>query len=741
MYKNPMTVHKHILLPLPFAHGFDYRVPEHMEVRAGDYVRVPFGRKSLWGVVWGEAEGGVEEKKIKEIEAIAAHLPPMSDAMRGFIDWVSWYTLAAKGLVLKMALPLPEALEPPATEIHYGLNKEATVKPTPARLRIQAYLADGTTRSPQEIMLHAKVSANVLREFAKAGGVDVVRCPLTVTRKIISSDNEQQTTDNAVTVPALSPAQHEAATQLRSKLAAGFSVSVLDGVTGSGKTEVYFDMIEQCLGQNRQAVVMLPEIALSVQWLTRFQARFGFAPDVWHSNVSPAKKRGSWRGIAEGSVRVVIGARSALFLPFRTLGAIIVDEEHDASYKQEEGVIYHARDMAVARASREKIPIVLVSATPSLETEYNIQHGRYARLHLPSRHGEAELPKVTLLDMRKDSPARGNWISEPLKRALLETIAHKRQAMLFMNRRGYAPLLLCRGCGHRFECPHCTASLVLHRSHARLLCHHCGHIVPVPKECPECKKEDSLIPYGPGVERIAEEARALLPNARIAVMTSDNPVSADTLINGMVEGDIDLLVGTQMIAKGHHFAGLALVGVIDADMGLAGGDLRAGERTYQLLHQLSGRAGREKIRGEVLLQTYMPEHPVMQALMRGDRDQFMLLEARMREDASMPPYGKLASIIIEGKNEQEVANFARSLMRITNHHESQGANIALHSSPLLLGPAPAPLFLLRGKYRYRILIKAERSFALQSWLAHWLHGRKTPASIRIKIDVDPYNFM
>ncbi len=736
-----------VLLPLVFRDAFDYRVPDGMEVKAGDWVRVPFGRKSMWGVVWGEALGEVEENKLKSIERMAAHLLPMTQKMRAFIDWVAWYTLAPRGMVLKMSVPVPEALEPPKVEPCYVAagnmrgqmaERETThIKSTPARLRIASYLSDGVPRTAREISAQAKVSANIVRECIKAGGLVQVEG--------IASLPVLPSLAPLPAPPALSPDQQAAAALLSAKLGAGFSVSVLDGVTGSGKTEVYFDAIAHILERGGQALVMLPEIALSVQWLSRFRARFGFVPVVWHSGIGTAARREAWRKVASGEARVVVGARSALFMPFSKLGLIVVDEEHDASYKQEDGVIYHARDMAVARARHEKIPAILVSATPSLETEFNISQKRYAHVHLPSRFGEAEMPRVLLIDMRKEKLPSGSWLSQPLKAALLATVTKGQQAMLFMNRRGYAPLMLCRTCGHRFQCPHCTAFLVLHRARGRLMCHHCGYECAVPKACPDCSHENTVIPYGPGVERILEEARALLPDARIEVMTSDlidTPAKAEQLVMAMIEGKIDVLVGTQMIAKGHHFAGLALVGVMDADMGLAGGDLRAGERTYQLLHQLSGRAGREKAKGEVWLQTYMPEHPVMQALLAGDRDCFMALEADMRQQADMPPYGKLAAVIIEGRNEREVAEFARMLVRAQHKGNTLVASGAYQDhTPLILGPAPAPMSLLRGKYRYRILIKATRNFALQEWLSTWLLARKPPASIRVKIDVEPYSFL
>ncbi|HEU5046847.1 MAG TPA: primosomal protein N' [Rickettsiales bacterium] len=811
-----------VLLPLVFSTPFDYRVPEGVSVQPGDYVRVPFGKKSVWGVVWGKAEGDVSDAKVKTIETLAAHMPPMSEEMRKLVDWVAWYTLAPKGQVLKMALSVPEALEM-AQEPKWQLSEIAKeIKLTPARQRILAYLADNVARTAKEITLHAKVSSAVLREFIKLGGLieassggararggALATTPASAEGVSVSEGGVSPLHDTNITPSTLSSEQSTAALNLREKLLKGFSVSLLDGVTGSGKTEVYFDTIAEVIRQGKQALVLLPEIALSVQWLARFEKRFGFAPALWHSSVTPAQKRKTWRGIAEGSVPVVVGARSALFLPFRNLALIVADEEHDPSYKQEEGVIYQARDMAVVRARLEKVPLLLVSATPSLETEFNLRHNRYERIHLPNRHNQASMPEVQLVDMRRESLPKDRWISEPLKQALVETLGDGHQALVFMNRRGYAPLVLCRSCGHRFQCPHCTAWLVLHRSRGKLMCHHCGHTSPVPKLCPDCKAENSLLPYGPGVERIAEELRDLFPKAKVGLMTSDGaainskeqaaqsvegnaeepqattPQSEGVsvseggdlrsppsdVIHQMINREIDILVGTQMLAKGHHFAGLALVGVVDADMGLAGGDLRAGERTYQLLHQLAGRAGREKTSGTVILQTYMPEHPVMQALAAGERDNFMLLEAQMREDAEMPPYGKLAALIVEGPQEQEVAGFARELVKVASGYSmaetrsiegtrkseamtSQGSHggagtgaacppytSAPLQQPLILGPAPAPLARLKNRYRYRILIKAQKNFPMQQWLNGWLATHKVPSSLRLKVDIEPYSFV
>lgn len=541
---------------------------------------------------------------------------------------------------------------------------------------------------------------------------------------------------NKINLTPLSEIQKKAANNIEEKLGKGFSVTLLDGVTGSGKTEVYFDAIAHLLkSSSSQILILLPEIGLSVQWLERFESRFGFAPVVWHSGVTPAKKRASWQAIANGNARVIVGARSALFLPYKNLSLIIVDEEHDGSYKQEDGVMYHARDMAVARARFEKFPVVLVSATPSLESYHNSKEGKYTEISLPLRHAEAVMPDINAIDMKKEHLTAGHFISAGLREKLATAIANGHQAMLFLNRRGYAPLMLCRKCGHRFQCPDCAAWLVLHRSKPRLECHHCNYRVPVPSICPTCAAEDTLHACGPGVERLLEEVKEFLPQARVAVMASDSMGSYNDMsqtITDMMEKNIDLLIGTQMIAKGHHFADLAVVGVVDADLGLAGGDLRASERTYQLLHQLSGRAGREMVRGQVFLQSFLPEHPVIKALVSGDRDAFLAAELTARKNANMPPFSRLAAVVVEGEKEDAVIKTANNLASAFRHPSS-----VIH----LYGPAPAALALLRGKYRYRLLVKAERSINLPDMMRNWVDAVKAPSSVRIKLDIDPQSFL
>ncbi len=541
--------------------------------------------------------------------------------------------------------------------------------------------------------------------------------------------------DPAHAGPQLSPAQASAAASLRTGVATkGFAVTLLDGVTGSGKTEVYLEAVAEALRMGRQALVLLPEIALSVPFLQRFTERFGVPPAVWHSQLTPAARRETWHAVAQGRAGVVVGARSALFLPFGQLGLVVVDEEHESGFKQEEGVIYHARDMAVVRARLSACPCVLVSATPSLESVENAANGRYARLDLPARHGGAVLPTVTAVDLRVHPPERGRFLSPMLLSALRETLARGEQAMLFLNRRGYAPLTLCRHCGHRISCPHCTAWLVEHRSHLRLICHHCDYGTPMPPRCPACEADHSFVPIGPGVERIAEEVAEAFPEARALVMASDvisGPKQAAAAAAMILARQVDIIIGTQMVAKGWHFPHLTLVGVVDADLGLAGGDLRAGEHTVQMLHQVAGRAGRAQAPGLVLLQSFAPEHPVIAALLSGDLQAFLVQEAAQRRPGHWPPYGRLAALIVSAKEERLADQMARALARSAPH----GPGVTV------LGPAPAPLALLRGRFRRRLLLKAARGVAVQGLVRDWLAGCEIPRNVRVEVDIDPVSFM
>lgn len=715
-----------VLLPLPLHGPFDYRVPAGLALAPGDFVSLPFGGRDAIGVVWGEALGGVPEEKLKTISA-RLDVPPLPPESRRFVDWVANYTLHPQGAVLKMAMSVPEALEPPRPQTVYALPADLPdgLKDTPARKRVMSVLAVGPPRPLADLAREAACSTAVVKGLAEAGALEVLHVPALP---------PLPRPDWSHPGPVLSPAQEAAAADLAAKVADGFSVTLLDGVPGSGKTEVYFHAVAEALRHDRQVLVLLPEIALTAQWLDRFRDRFGAPPAVWHSDLAMGQRRQTWRAIAEGKARVVVGARSALFLPFAHLGLIVVDEEHDAAFKQEEVVIYNARDMAVVRARLGGIPVVLASATPSLETVINVRQSRYAMQHLPDRHAGAALPDVALVDMLKTPPPRGQWLAPPLVDALRATFAEGEQAMLFLNRRGYAPLTLCRTCGHRFQCPRCTAWLVEHRQAGRLLCHHCGHTIKAPERCPECQAEDSLAACGPGVERLAEEVAKLFPEVRHLIAASDTvtgPKAAAELVRRIEGHEVDLVVGTQIVAKGYHFPMLTLVGVVDADLGLEGGDLRAAERTFQLLYQVAGRAGRADRPGRVLVQTRMPTHAVMQALASGDRERFIEAEAQGREAASMPPFGRLAALIVSGEDARLVEQAARALGRAAPRFE--GVEV--------LGPAPAPLALLRGRHRFRLLLKARKDVNVQAVLHAWLSAADLPKRVRVQVDVDPYSFL
>ncbi len=587
-----------------------------------------------------------------------------------------------------------------------------------------ALLADGPARPTAEVAREAGVGTGVVKSMAEAGLLDAVA---------LAPPPVFGLPDGARAGPDLSPDQRAAAEALIARAGEG-GVTVLDGVTGSGKTEVYFEAVASALRAGRQALVLLPEIALTGQWLERFEQRFGARPAEWHSDLTGVERRTAWRAIANGQARVVVGARSALFLPYPDLGLIVVDEEQEAAYKQEDGVAYQARDMAVLRGHLARIPVLLVSATPSLETLQNVASGRYASLHLPDRHAGAALPKVAAIDLRRDRPARQRWLSPGLVRALEQTLAAGEQALLFLNRRGYAPLTLCRTCGHRLNCPNCTAWLVEHRLTGRLQCHHCGYQARLPETCSQCGTAGSFAACGPGVERLAEEAAALFPAARMATLTSDTlggPRAVSAMIDRIARHEVDLLIGTQIVAKGHHFPMLTLVGVVDADLGLSGGDLRAAERTYQLLHQVAGRAGRAERPGQVLLQTFDPDHPVMRALVAGDRDGLIAHEMAERKALAMPPFGRLAALILSSHDQERLDQTARALARVT----PSGPGIAV------LGPAPAPLALLRGRHRRRFLLKCRRDIAPQPLIRDWLAKVKLPGPVRLQIDVDPYSFL
>ena len=705
----------------------DYRVPEGMAVKPGSVVLAPLGPRQVLGVVWDEGRlpgNAVPPAKLRALVQVLA-VPPLGAPLRRLIEWTADYYLASLSQVARMALSSGAALQGGGTVTEYRLTGAEPGRQTPMRAQAIERL-DGQQGTIRELAAIAGVSDGVLRGMVNAGLIEAV---------VVDADRPFAAPDPDHAAPDLSPGQREAANAISDAVRdRRFAPFLLDGVTGSGKTEVYAEAIAEALRMGRQVLVLLPEIALTAQFLARFEARFGAAPVPWHSGLKSSERRRAWRHVAGGSAGVVVGARSALFLPFADLGLIVVDEAHEIAFKQDDGVRYNARDVAVMRARFERIPVVLASATPALESLAMADAGKYARLVLPDRFGAAAMPAIRVVDLRSDQPERGRWIAPPLVAALKARAERGEQSLLFLNRRGYAPLTLCRACGHRFQCPNCSAWLVEHRLSRRLACHHCGHETPPPTNCPECAEPDCMVACGPGVERIADEMAAILPEARVVVATSDtlnSPARAAEFVEQVAAGAVDVIVGTQLVTKGFHFPELTLVGVIDADMGLEGGDLRAAERTYQQIAQVSGRAGRGEKPGEVMLQTRHPEAAVIAALASGDRDAFYAAETAARRDAGAPPFGRWAAIIVSSEDEAEAREAARAI----------GGTRPNLPDMAILGPAPAPLSLLRGRYRYRLLVIARRSGEIQAMLRDWLGGLKFPPGVRVAVDIDPYSFV
>ncbi|USA62016.1 primosomal protein N' [Qipengyuania citrea] len=705
----------------------DYKVPEGLRVEPGSVVECPLGPRTVIGIVW-EAERlpgtEVPAEKLRPLRGILP-VPPLSAPLRRLIEWTADYYVASLAGVARMALSSGGALKGPATMTEYRLTGGLPERMTPQRQAAIDAL-DGEQANIRELSGIAGVSEGVLRGLVNQGVLEPVEVdcdrPYDTARpdfvQVDLSDEQQAVSD-----------VFSAAVRKRD-----FAPFLLDGVTGSGKTETYFEPVAEALRMGRQVLVLLPEIALTENFLHRFEERFGAAPILWHSSLKSTERRRAYRAVCEGSAQVVVGARSALYLPFAKLGLIVVDEAHETSFKQEDGVRYNARDVAVMRGHFEKVPVILASATPALESLQMAESGIYEKVDLPSRFGGAELPAIELIDLTEEKPPHGMWLAQRLVDGIEERLERGEQSLLFLNRRGYAPLTLCRNCGFRYQCPNCSAWLVEHRFTRRLACHHCGHEAPAPQACTECGEPDCLVACGPGVERIADEVAERLSQARVFVATSDtlnSPGRAAEFIAAVEAREIDVIVGTQLVTKGFHFPELTLVGVVDADLGLEGGDLRAGERTYQQVAQVAGRAGRGSKPGEVLIQTRHPEAPVIAALAAGDRDAFYSAETEMRREAGAPPFGRWASIIISSEDDGEAREAANRL----------GAFRPDVADCMILGPAPAPMALLRGRYRYRFLINARRSVQLQHVIRRWLTQVDHPAGVRVAVDIDPYSFV
>lgn len=719
-----------ILLPLPFNQPFTYKSAEPLQI--GQLVEVPFGRDKQIGVVYElNPVCDLPEEKIKSIVK-CFDFPPLSEKLLKFLGWVAKYNMAPLGLVFKMAVSVKAAFEPSPLTVLYKLSgktlAEAKLKNSDARWHVMDLLKHAPyTR--QEIAKGAGVGQSVIKTLIDSGVLEPV---------YVENKREFLEPVGDYVKVNLTVEQQRAAEMLCQKVESGFSVTLLDGVTGSGKTEVYFEAVAKALENGKQVLILVPEISLTTQWLERFQKRFGVRPANWHSGLSLKERVDTWKAIIEGRVKVIVGARSALFLPYTNLGLMVIDESHDHSFKQEDAVNYQGRDMAIVRAKIEHIPLILSTATPDLETMVNVEDGKYDCVKLASRYANACLPDIKILDLKKDKPQKGewgvSWLAPTLVNALNENLERCEQSVLFLNRRGYAPLLICRDCGHRMQCPSCSAWLTEHKNAHKLMCHHCGYVEEIPEFCPHCGSKDGLTACGPGVERVAEEVKHRFPQAKTEILSSDNAGSftaVSQIIARMERREIDILVGTQIIAKGHHFPDLTLVGIVDADLGLMGSDLRASEQTYQLLSQVSGRAGRGDKKGTVYLQTLYPENNVLKALLNNDRDSFMNFEKKSRQLLGYPPYGKLAALIISGSDKYLTGAVAAEFGKTAPHTDYVS----------VLGPAPATLFLLRDKYRYRLMLKTTKNINIQQVLAQWLKMVKVPSTVKVEVDIDPYSFM
>ncbi len=729
-----------VLFPVNIPGVFDYALPSGMSVVPGDIVYAPIGKQVKLGVVWtvipcpNEASGDARitnpkaqtsgQRKLKDIISIKP-THPLSETMRKFIDWTARYNCVSPGLVLRMVLSSYKALDPSPVVTQFRPSKNLPAKMTPARHLILEQGGPFPARA-SEITARTGVSSAVIRGFERVGGLMAQSLPVDVAFGVADPDFGGMT---------LTPAQSDAARALSQQVARGdFNVSLLDGVTGSGKTEVYFEAVAQAISDGGQALVLVPEIALTQAGMARFEARFGVAPAPWHSNLGDAARRRVWREVSHGRAQLVVGARSALYLPFSNLRVIVVDEEHDGSYKQEEGVIYNARDMAVVRGMIGRHSVILASATPSLESLHNARSGRYAHFELPERPGSITLPDIDLIDLKDHPPEKGDFLSEPLIKATQEVLSRGEQAMFYLNRRGYAPLIICRHCGEKLKSPDTDSWLVEHRMTGRAVCHKTGFSMKMPTICPDCKEPGGLTPVGPGVERVYEEAMRHFPDARIEIFSSDTAGGGEAIrarMARMESGDIDVLIGTQMVVKGHNFPKLTFVGVVDGDLSLIGGDPRAGERTYQTLVQVAGRAGRADKPGHALIQTHQPEHEALAALAVGDREVFISTELALREMLALPPFGKLAGIVVSGPDLKQTEALAKKF--ITLAPRADGIEI--------LGPSEPPIGQLRGRFRRRILVQAAEGVNLSAYMQHWRARAKIPSKYRLHIDIDPQSFM
>lgn len=725
-----------VLIPNVVNAGYDYRLTQVADL--GSFVRVSVMNRPYIGVIIGPGDSNLPGDKIKNVNDVFnfGKLAP-SD-----IQWIlkmSEWTMMSPGAVLRLIVNVPDAFLPPKQEQLYTFNPDKHARMTDARQAVADAFAsnDNDAMSASDIQNIAYVSSAIVRSMIKAQ----LLIPAQLRDVVEHKDFNYTYSDMGNVV--LNSEQQYAADEIAKYINNDFSVHLLDGITGSGKTQVYFDAAWRAYRSGKAVLLMMPEIALTAQFMSRFESRFGARPVVWHSNLTAARRRDIWRGVATGDIRLVVGTRSALFLPWQNLGLIVVDEEHDGSYKQEDMGNYHARDMAILRAAIARFPVILASATPSAETIKNVSVGKYKHLRLTSRFGGAQMPTIETIDLRNDRPAdymidqdpdklQPGAISPTLIHTIDETLTAGQQVMLFINRRGFAPIVQCKKCGWVASCPDCSVGMTYHKKLGKLLCHMCGRTAILPDVCPDCGNAVSM--RGVGLEKVQEEINNKFPDAKTALVSSDTMMSRqalERLVGKMESGEIDIVIGTQILAKGHHFPNLTLVGVVDSDQGLFGTDFRAGEHTFQQLFQVAGRAGRGSTPGRVLLQTYQPDHPVLRAICASDRDTFMSNDMAARAAAKMPPYGQLIAIIVEANKESVLQQYCAQLAAAAP--DLKGGKI--------MGPIAAGVYQIRNWYRMRFLVAGDERANLQPAVKLWLAKVKQPANVRVKVDVNPMNFM
>jgi len=724
-----------VLIPNVVNAGYDYRLTKDADL--GTFVGVRVMNRPYIGVVYGIGDSGLAPEKIKDVNEVFPRGLNITDLQ--WIQRMSEWTMMQPGAVLRLILNVPDAFAEPKMEQLYAYNfADETQKMTENRQKVaDAFsLNDNEPMSISDIQSIAKVSSAVVRAMITK---DMLQ-PVAAREKNRPITYEYHDTNTV----ELNDEQRAAADAIGNDIEkGGFSVTLLDGITGSGKTQVYFDAAWRAYSMGKSVLLMMPEIALTTQFIKRFEQRFGAPAVVWHSNLTAARRREIWRGVLNGEIKMLVGTRSALFLPWQNLGLVVVDEEHDSSYKQEDMGNYHGRDMAILRAKIAGFPIVLASATPAEETLNNVELGRYKHLILRSRFGGASLPTIETIDLRENKPEnykvksdavdeQTGHLSPKLCEEIEKTLSNKQQVLLFINRRGFAPIVQCKKCGWVATCSDCSVAMTYHKRLGKMLCHICGRTAPLMTKCPDCGFDVSM--RGAGLEKIEEEVLARFPNVKTALVSSDTMMSRQSLerlVAQMESGELDIIIGTQILAKGHHFPNLTLVGVVDADMGLFGTDFRAAEHTFQQLFQVAGRAGRGELPGRVLMQTYQPDHPVLRAICAGNRDDFIKQDMAARRAAKMPPFGQLIALVIEGQKEAVLKKFCEDL-RVA---------APIVNGAKIMGPVMAQIYQVRNWYRMRFLIAGDVRAALQPLVKTWLARVKVPANIRVKIDVNPQNFM